>query len=190
MIKQLYISFRSIHGFIDLKYVLSLRVLYKSVNLIRGIWFLFHGIWFLTCVITCSDFYPLSNQINLFMVINIWGIIIHIIESYFVTITNSSSMRHDISVRWVIVHSKALGTHHLQAIVTMWFLNIWDNVPMDLKYVCQQYFTYMCFLGFIRYNKHLEHAEYHIPLERCPQGIWYSWVNKFSYFPHQHALNV
>ena len=70
-----------------------------------GIWFLFHGIWFLTCVITCSDFYPLSNQINLFMVINIWGIIIHIIESYFVTITNSSSMRHDISVRWVIVHS-------------------------------------------------------------------------------------
>ena len=33
----------------------------------------------------------------------------------------------------------------------MWFLNIWDNFPMDLKYVCQQYFT--CFLGFIRYNK-------------------------------------
>ena len=27
-------------------------------------------------VITCSDFYPLSNQINIFMVINIWGIII------------------------------------------------------------------------------------------------------------------
>jgi hypothetical protein len=35
-----------------------------------GIWFLFHGIWFLSCVITSwSDFYPLSNQINLFMVI-------------------------------------------------------------------------------------------------------------------------
>jgi hypothetical protein len=30
---------------------------------------------FLSCMITCSDFYPLSNQINLFMVINIWGII-------------------------------------------------------------------------------------------------------------------
>ena len=29
----------------------------------------------------------------------------------------------------------------------------WDNVPMDLKYVCQQYSTCMCFLGFIRYNK-------------------------------------
>jgi len=26
---------------------------------------------------------------------------------------------------------------------------------MDLKYVCQQYFTCMCFLGFIRYNKYM-----------------------------------
>jgi hypothetical protein len=33
------------------------------------------------------------------------------------------------------------------------FLNVWDNVPMDLKYVCQQYSTCICFLGFIRYNK-------------------------------------
>ena len=53
--------------------------------------------------------------------------------------------------------SEALGMHHLQATVTMllwmWFLNFCDNVPMDLKYVCQQYFTCMCFLGFIRYNK-------------------------------------
>ena len=31
----------------------------------------------MSCVITCSDFYPLSNRINLFMVINIWGIIIY-----------------------------------------------------------------------------------------------------------------
>jgi hypothetical protein len=74
----------------------------------------------LSCVITCSDFYPLSNQINLFMVINIWDIIIYI---------------YCMLVR---------------EIVTMWFLNIWDNVPMDLEYVCQQYFTYMCFLCFIR----------------------------------------
>jgi hypothetical protein len=35
------------------------------------------GILFVAGVITCSDFYPLSNQINLFMVINLWGIIIH-----------------------------------------------------------------------------------------------------------------
>ena len=81
------------------------------------------------------------------------------------------------------------------------FLNAWDNVPMDLWYVCQQYFTCMCFLGFIRYNatfiacefriyENVFTHEYHIPLGRCPQGIWYSWVNKFSDFPHQHAINV
>ena len=73
-----------------------------------------------------------------------------------------------------------------------WLLNVWDNVPMDLKYACQQYFTYMCFLGFIRYNKtfiaygfrkyeNLFTHEYH---------IWCSWVNKFSYFPHQHVINA
>jgi hypothetical protein len=73
------------------------------------------------------------------------------------------------------------------------------NVLMDLKYACQQYFTCMCFLGFIRYNKtfiacgfrkyeNVFTHEYHIPLGRCPQEIWYSWVNKFSYFPHQHAI--
>ena len=77
----------------------------------------------------------------------------------------------------------------------------WNNVRMDLKYVCQQYFTCMCFLGFIRYNKtfiacgcrkyeNLFTLEYHISLGRFPRGIWYSWVNKFSYFPHQHAINV
>ena len=96
--------------------------------------------------------------------------------------------------------SEALGTHHLQATVTMWFLNISDNVPMDLKYVCQQYFTYMCFLGFIRYNKTFIACGYrkyenlftheYIPLGRCPWEIRYSWVNKFSYFLHQHAINV
>ena len=83
----------------------------------------------------------------------------------------------------------------------MWFLNVWDNVPVNLKYVCQQYFTCMCFLGFILYNKtfiacgfrkyeNLFTHEYHIPLGRCPQVIGYSWMNKFSYFPHQHAINV
>jgi hypothetical protein len=83
--------------------------------------------------------------------------------------------------------SEPLGTHHLQATATMllwmWFLNVWDNVPMDLKYVCKQYFTCMCFLGFIRYNKtliacgfrkyeNLFTHEYHIPLGRCPREIW------------------
>jgi hypothetical protein len=45
----------------------------------------------------------------------------------------------------------------LQAPITMllwmWFLNVWDNVSMGLKYVSQQYFTCICFLGLIRYNK-------------------------------------
>ena len=60
----------------------------------------------------------------------------------------------------------------------MWFLNVWDNVPMDLKYAYQQYFTCMCFLGFIKYNKtfiacgfrkyeNLFTHEYRIPLARC-----------------------
>jgi hypothetical protein len=97
--------------------------------------------------------------------------------------------------------SEALGMHHLKATVTMWFLNIWNNVPMNLRYVCQQYFTCMCFLGFIQYNKtfiaygfrkyeNVFTHEYHIPFGRCPRGMWYSWVNKFSYFSHQHAINV
>ena len=99
--------------------------------------------------------------------------------------------------------SEALGTHHLQATVTMllwmWFLNVWDNVPMDLKYVCQQYFTCMCFLGFIRYNKTLIACGSGNIKMYSPTSIIflsgvalreYSWVNTFSYFPHQHAINV
>jgi hypothetical protein len=46
----------------------------KRTIALGGKWFLFHVISFLSCMITCSDFYPLSNQINLFMVINIWDI--------------------------------------------------------------------------------------------------------------------
>ena len=93
------------------------------------------------------------------------------------------------------------GTRKTSLVVDVVFLNVWDNVPMDLKYACQQYFTCMCFLGFIRHNKtfiacgfrkyeNVFTHEYHIRLGRCPQEIWYSWVNTFSYFPHQHAINV
>ena len=32
--------------------------------------------------------------------------------------------------------------------------------------------------------------EYHIPWGRRPKGIWYSWVNTFSYFLNPHAMNV
>ena len=63
-------------------YQKTITLAWKPASL-RGdwIWFLFHGIWFLSCVITCSDIYLLSNQINLFMVINIWGIILGFIYS-------------------------------------------------------------------------------------------------------------
>jgi hypothetical protein len=30
----------------------------------------------------------------------------------------------------------------------------------------------------------------HPRVSYCPQGIWYSWVNKFSYFLNPHAINV
>jgi hypothetical protein len=70
--------------------------------------------------------------------------------------------------------SEALGTHHLRATVTM----------TTVFYI---------FLGFIRgfrkYEKIFTH-EYYIPHWRYPRGIWYSWVNQFSYFSHQHAINV
>jgi hypothetical protein len=32
--------------------------------------------------------------------------------------------------------------------------------------------------------------EYHISRGQRPRGIWYSWVNKFSYFLNPHAMNV
>jgi hypothetical protein len=32
--------------------------------------------------------------------------------------------------------------------------------------------------------------QYHIPRGQRPRGIWYSWVNKFSYFLYPHAINV
>ena len=32
--------------------------------------------------------------------------------------------------------------------------------------------------------------EYHIPWGQRPRGIWYSWVNTFSYFLNPHAINV
>jgi hypothetical protein len=52
-----------------------------------------------------------------------------------------------------------------------WALNVWDNVPMDLEYVFQQYFTCtcMCFLGFIRYNKTF-YDFYFMEYDSCP--VW------------------
>jgi hypothetical protein len=88
------------------------------------------------------------------------------------------------------------------------------NVVVDVVFKClrqrsngleiclsEVFYMYVLILGFIRYNKtfiacgfgkyqNLFTHEYHIPLGRCPQGIWYSWVNKFSYFTRQYAINA
>jgi hypothetical protein len=85
-------------------------------------------------VITCSDFYPLSNQINLFMVINIWGIIIWIIilplshlSIAIMTFQSKTWSQKSYSVKWKSYstprkphgfsrqsyQSEALGTHHI-----------------------------------------------------------------------------
>jgi hypothetical protein len=72
------------------------------------------------------------------------------------------------------------------------------------KYAFQQYFTCMCFLGVYSYfseyytfiacwwgkYENLFTQEYHIPWGQRPRGLWYSWVNTFSYFLNPHAINV
>jgi hypothetical protein len=57
----------------------------------------------------------------------------------------------------------------------MWFLNVWDNVPMDLKYVCQQYFTCMRFLGFIRYNS--EHRKMRAKQQHVCKEMYQYMIN-------------
>jgi hypothetical protein len=42
------------------KFIGTLSQTFSEASKGDGIWFLFHGIWFLSCVITCCDFYPLS----------------------------------------------------------------------------------------------------------------------------------
>ena len=82
------------------------------------------------------------------------------------------------------------------------------NVVVDVVFKCLRQrpnwleiclpavFKCMCFIGCIRYNKTFiacgfrKYENWYTHEYHCPQGIWYSWVNKFSYFPHQHAINV
>jgi hypothetical protein len=60
-----------------------------------------------------------------------------------------------------------------------------DNVSCE---DLDRHYTFIaCWWG--KYENLFTH-EYHIALGRCPQGIWYSWVNKFSYFLNPHAINV
>ena len=95
--------------------------------------------------------------------------------------------------------SEALGTHHyLQAIfiVVDVFFKCLRQRSNGLK-ICLQAVFYMCFLGFIRYNKtfiacgfrkyeNLFTHEYHIALKEYDTLGWII----FSHFPHQHAINV
>jgi hypothetical protein len=73
-------------------------------------------------------------------------------------------------------HSERITCRRPLHLLWIWFLNVWDNVPMNLKYACQQYFTCMCFLGFIRYNKTFIACGF-----RKYENL---------YFLHQHAINV
>ena len=56
------------------------------------------------------------------------------------------------------------------------------------KILTGQYYTFIAY-WWGKYENLLT-QEYHIPRGQCPRGIWYSWVNKFSYFLYPHAINV
>jgi hypothetical protein len=92
--------------------------------------------------------------------------------------------------------------HSRKALVLwVWFLNVfktfqwtWDMLASSILHVCiflVSFWYNKTFMacGFRNYEILFTH-EYAIPLGRCPQGIWYYWVNTFSYFPHQHAIYV
>ena len=49
---------------------------------------------------------------------------------------------------------------------------------------------YTCIACWWGKYEHVFPQEYDIPWGQRPRGIWYSWVNKFSYFLNQHAINV
>jgi hypothetical protein len=55
--------------------------------------------------------------------------------------------------------------------------------------ICQTYYYTFIACRWGKYEN-LFTQEYHIPWGQCPRGIWYSWVNKFSYFLNLHAINV
>ena len=58
----------------------------------------------------------------------------------------------------------------------------------DLCHSTRAHYTFIaCWWG--KYEN-LFTQEYHISWGQCPRGIWYSWVNKFSYFLNPHAINV
>jgi hypothetical protein len=58
----------------------------------------------------------------------------------------------------------------------------------DLCHSTRAHYTFIaCWWG--KYEN-LFTQEYHISRGKRPRGIWYSWVNKFSYFLNPHAINI
>ena len=62
-----------------------------------------------------------------------------------------------------------------------------ENMLIYALYIILYYTFITCWWG--KYEN-LFTQEYHIPWGQCQRGIWYSWVNKFSYFLNPHAINV
>ena len=52
----------------------------------------------------------------------------------------------------------------------------------------EKYYTFIAF-WWGKYEN-LFTQEYHIPWGQRQRGIWYSWVNTFSYFLNPHGINV
>ena len=57
---------------------------------------------------------------------------------------------------------------------------------MWIKWLKQYYTFIACWWG---QYENVFTQEYHIPWGQHPRGIWYSWVNKYSYFLNLHAIN-
>jgi hypothetical protein len=86
--------------------------------------------------------------------------------------------------------SETLGTHHLKATVTMWFLNICSPTK-GIWYLWVNKFSYLLYPHAINILLYRMKPRKHIYryVKYC-SIIFPSWENKFSYFPHQHATNV
>jgi hypothetical protein len=86
---------------------------------------------------------------------------------------------------------------HLNVIWMLYYTSSWYGLTVTIciayaksdisKASIWQYTFIACWWG--KYEN-LFTQEYHISQRQRPRGIWYSWVNKFSYFLNPHAINV
>ena len=116
------------------------------------------------CVITCSDFYPLSNQINLFMVINIWCIIISLLSQLilypaskllFSCVTEIKYILYELDLKWDLFigysrhfNSRCVWENLLKAVVMN---EMYSNYPrlQAVKHI-------MLFIATQKINKHAD----------------------------------